>query len=204
MMNYPTEDLVINIQKGMAYQVDRTNPVAYDDDYFAKTAGKTLKGPINKFRVGIVDKHVNVGKVLDYGCGDCAFIESRPNTYGYDVCEKTIRKLKDMGKYHEFQSEGLSGFCGITFFDSLEHMPEPKYVLQKVEDQIVIITVPIIKDIKLIRQWKHYRPNEHFWNWTNNGFIEWMDRQGFECIDYSEGEIEAGREDTPTFVFRRK
>jgi len=92
---------------------------------------------------------------------------------------------------------------GVTFWDSLEHIPSPKDLLMRVKKQTVFVSIPIINNILFVRTSKHYKPNEHFWYFTKEGFINYMDGQGFSCEDHNTMETDAGREDIDTFVFRR-
>ena len=201
MMNYPTEDLTIDIKHGIAYQVDRTCPIDYNDEYFDKVENKTSKKTLSELRTAIVRQHSD-GLVLDVGCGDGTFLKTAGGV-GYDIMPKTVKWLKDNNMFYDI-SQGIgSEIDAVTCFDSLEHMPEPKEFLCKIDKQILVVSMPVIPDIRFIRQWKHYRPDEHFWYWTNNGFIEWMDKQGFQCIDHSDAEVLAGRQDVGIFVFRR-
>lgn len=203
MNQYQTEDLTIDLIKGIAYQVDRKNCIEYNDEYFAKVKNKTKKKVINDIRCNIVNKHTPSGKILDVGCGDLSFIDHIGRAYGYDIMPKTRDLLKEEGIYCDPYIEIPKEVKGITCWDSLEHMPEPSMFLARIKNQRLYVSIPIIEDLRLIRQWTHYRPNEHLFYFTNNGFLDWMNIQGFRCINFSEDEQKAGREDISTFVFER-
>jgi hypothetical protein len=202
MTNIPKDDLKIDVLKGIAYQVDRTESVPYDNTYLDKIKAKTKKKEINKLRKEIVDEHAPSGMVLDIGCGDMSFINTIHRAYGYDVIPEVVAELKEKSIYRNPIEQFPSDVTAVTMWDSLEHMPEPKILLSKIPCKL-FVSIPIIKDIRRVRQSVHYRPNEHYWYFTNNGFINYMFNMDFQCIDHNEHETTAGREDISTYVFRR-
>ncbi len=203
--NRPKDDLVINLTKHMAYQTDRTNPISYDSEYLQKIKDKTNKKKISIIRKKLVDEHTPSGMILDMGCGDCSFIDTAYRVYGYDIIPEIVKELKDKNIYRDPIELMPSDIVALTCWDSLEHMAEPKRFLSKITTQTLYVSIPIIRDIRRTRQWKHYRPDEHFWYFECTGFIQWMKEQGFSCIFVCDDEVEEGeREDIMTFVLRRE
>jgi hypothetical protein len=199
--NHSTQgELIIDIQKGMAYFPDKET-IQYDTTYLDKIKTKTKKKVINKIRKELVDKLCPNGMILDVGCGDLSFINTIHRAYGYDIIPETVHNLGD--KYRNPIERIPSDVKGLTFWDSLEHMPQPRLILDKVKDQTVFVSIPIIQDMRTVRQWTHYRPGEHLWYFTNNGFLDWMAKMGLMCIEHTEDETKAGREDIQSYVFRR-
>lgn len=185
------------------------NPI-YDDDYF-KRVQKNDHSPIvdalNDFRKFIVNSYVssngNGGLVLDFGAGSGIFMRRRGNCQGFDFCEKSKQRLKSDGLFFNPYIENLEKFKAITFFDSFEHIQEPDLILSRIGNQYVFVTLPIFKDKEHILRSKHFKPKEHFWYFTFQGFVRYMNERGFALLSSSDQETKIGREDIMTFVFRR-
>jgi len=64
-------------------------------------------------------------------------------------------------------------------------------------------SVPIFADLRAVRASKHYRPSEHLYYWTAEGFIAWMENYGFRLLEQSDHEQKAGRDSIGAYAFRR-
>jgi hypothetical protein len=199
----PDGDLMLCREHGVAYQADRSNLCAYDDAYYAKCAsyeGQQIAEKINAGRIALVDKYVGIGRIVDVGIGSGEFIRKRPNTWGHDVNPAGIEWLKR----NDLWAKTLTPFAGATFWDVLEHVEEPEQYLRQVQLHAFVFTsLPIFYGLGGIRLSKHYRPGEHLYYWTEDGFIEWMQRHGFMHLETQRFEMEAGRESILSFAFRR-
>jgi hypothetical protein len=196
-------DLSLCHGNGVAYQRDMSKPVPYDEAYFDKYVGyegQEIARKINAARVSLVNEFVGPSRrVLDVGIGSGEFIKSRPQTYGYDVNKTAVAWLKAHGKYGT-----LDAFMAFTFWDVIEHVPEPDDYFRKMPDTAFFFTsLPIFSDLARIRESKHYRPNEHFYYWTERGFIEWMAAHRFRLLACRDAETIAGRESILSFAFQR-
>ena len=95
-------------------------------------------------------------------------------------------------------------FKGLTFWDSFEHISEPSIILRKIyKGTYIFLSIPIFPDLVLLTNSRHYRPDEHYWYFTEEGLINLFNDNGFELIDFNEIESELGRKDIKTFAFRR-
>ena len=56
---------------------------------------------------------------------------------------------------------------------------------------------------KAIMESKHYRPREHLWYYSHRGLVNNMSDAGFDFITVDNYEIEAGREDIYSYVFKK-
>ncbi len=199
----PDGDLMLCPDHGVAYQADHTQLVAYDEAYYAKCAGyegQEIANKINAGRVELVNKYVGPNKVVDVGIGSGEFIRTRPNTYGTDVNPAGIEWLKRNDRW----VEKIIGFAAVTFWDVLEHIPEPEQYLKQIGLGCYLFTsIPIVYALGAIRLSKHYRPGEHLYYYTEEGFVSWMERHGFQLLETQTFEIEAGRESIYSFAFRR-
>lgn len=199
-------DLIVCREQGFAYQHDMSKSVPYDAAYFDKYVGyegQEIAQRINVARAGLVNKFVGPdAKVLDIGIGSGEFIKSRPNTFGFDVNPKAADWLKRRFLWCEGFEFEL--FDGVSFWDVLEHVPEPAQYFDRMKDGAWLFTsIPVFTDLGKIRTSKHYRPNEHYYYWTKNGFIGWLAMHGFRCFEANEDETKAGRESIMSFAFRK-
>lgn len=185
----------------------------YDRDYFNKYVGykgSPIATLLNAERVSLVrdfltDHHM----VLDVGIGSGEFIEERNKgldyynraTYGTDINPAGVEWLKDHRLYipSEELNNPLSLFKGITFWDSLEHIPDPSFIKNY---KFAFISCPIYNDLAHVLSSKHFRPNEHCWYWTAPGLVHFMGKLGFTLMTFDAREVKCGREDILSFVFR--
>jgi hypothetical protein len=183
---------------GIGYYPVTQSP--YDADYFAKyqvMADTDIGRKLNQARINLVNKYT-LDKVLDIGIGSGAFVEGRDNTFGHDINQHAVKWLIERKKYlHPFR-----GANSMTFWDSLEHIHNPKLMLQGAKEY-VFISCPIYDDLSHLLKSKHYRKDEHCWYWTVEGITTFMSMFGFEIKETNRMETEIGREDIATFVFKR-
>lgn len=188
---------------GVAYQADQSSLAAYDEAYYNKCAsysGQEIARKINAGRVALVNAHLGTAKVVDVGIGSGEFIRNRPNTWGHDVNPAGIEWLKR----NDLWAKNLQGFAGATFWDVLEHVPTPEdYFKQLPLHAFLFCSIPLFYALGAVRASKHYRPNEHLYYFTEQGFIDWMERHGFRLLEMQDFEIQAGRESIYSFAFRR-
>lgn len=198
------KDLRICHKEGIAYQWPM-NSIKYDKSYFDKCGSyenSDIANAINAARIDVVDRYCGSDNpVLDIGIGCGEFIKKRNGkTYGIDVNKDAINWLKEKDLY----SADFDKFNAFTMWDVLEHcvLPE-KYFIRFKSGSFLFVSIPIFKDLNKIKKSKHYRPNEHLYYFTYEGFVKYMKDWGFDLKEKNELEIEAGREDIYTFVFQK-
>jgi hypothetical protein len=183
---------------GIGYYPVTASP--YDADYFAKyqQMAKTEIGlKLNQARIDLVNKYTSAD-VLDIGIGSGAFVLARENTFGYDINDHAVEWLVEHGKFrHPFREAN-----SLTFWDSLEHIHNPKAVLQAAKE-FAFVSCPIYKNCDHVLASKHFRKDEHCWYWTVDGLKTFMGAFGFELIEMNQIESDLGREDIGSFVFKR-
>ncbi len=197
------DGLVWNESEGFGfYPVEPGNP--YDKAYFEKYIAytKTPMGiALTNARVSLVQRFAGEDRVVDIGIGCGHFIETRgPGiTTGYDVNPEAIRWLLDRGLWSDpYFKDPLN----ITCFDSLEHMSRPERLVERVA-RYVFLSIPIFEGPDHVLRSKHFRKDEHFWYYTRDGLVRWMGALGFTLREENRMEVELGREDIGTFVFKR-
>jgi hypothetical protein len=200
----PDGDLMLCLDDGVAYQADMTQVIEYGADYLAKCAAKSEGGiadELNAARVDFVAKHYGTGRLCDIGIGAGDFIRARPNTWGHDINPVAVKWLDEEGLLAKFLCE----FGAYTFWDVLEHVPEPAQYLSQVQLQaFVFVSIPVFHDVRRVRESKHYRPGEHLYHWTAGGFVGWMIEQGFRLLEMSDFESQLGRDSIASFAFKRQ
>lgn len=198
-------DLMLCERQGVAYQRDMSASVEYDGAYFDKYVGyegSQIALAINSGRVRIVNEIAGKTRpVLDVGIGSGEFIKSRENTFGFDINAKAEAWLKSEGKW----SDRFELFRAFTFWDVIEHVPTPDDYFRRMTNGSLFFTcLPIFGDLNRVRESKHYRPNEHYYYWTEKGFVEWMALHSFVIVARRDFETAAGRENIVTFAFQRR
>lgn len=196
-------DLMLCRGHGVAYQADMTNLVSYDDEYYNKCLSyedQRIAQKINEGRIALVAKYVGQAQVCDIGIGSGEFIKKRQNTFGHDINPVAIEWLKR----NDLWAHRLDEFGAYTFWDVLEHVPEPECYLRHIQlHSFVFTSLPIFYALGGIRASKHYRPGEHLYYFQDDGFVAWMGMHGFMLLERSDFEMQAGRESIASFAFKR-
>ena len=200
-------DLMLCEHHGVAYQKDIANrSMVYGEKYLEKVRGyeyTPISIAVNAGRVALLSRHLSPdARVLDYGVGSGAFMRAalaaRFDMYGFEV----IAEVREQLEADERFAESAGGFDAITLWDVLEHMDAPEMVLKRVtKGAHTFVSLPVFEDLRMIRESKHYRPGEHLYYWTAEGFVEWMGLRGFRLLETSTHETDAGRESIGAFAF---
>jgi hypothetical protein len=119
--------------------------------------------------------------------------------FGYDVNTNAIAWLESKRLFsNPYESE----YQALTFWDSLEHIEDPSVILGAAQG-FVFVSLPIFTGPEHVLRSKHFRRDEHFWYFTHESFLKYMDNQGFALLESNTMEQDAGREDISTFAFKR-
>ena len=193
-----TDCLLWSEELGMGWHGRK--PMDYEGAYFAKYQeldATPMGEALTRARVDMVRRHFT-GQVLDIGIGGGRFVEESGG-FGFDVNPEALAWLHANGRY----KHPNFGWPAMTFWDSLEHIPDPEAALKNVGDW-AFVSMPIYKDQADCLKSKHFKPGEHIWFFTDWGFIDWMDRQGFEMMERNDIESKLGREGILSYAFRRR
>jgi hypothetical protein len=193
------------MKEDIMYQADMSHTVEYGEDYFKKYMNyesTEIAIKLNNFRTNITEKYCST--LLDIGIGSGEFIKSsKIKTFGFDINPLAERWLKDNNLFKNPYIE-MPSVDGLTFWDSLEHIPEPCDILSLTKSkQYVFVSMPIFSDLLSLKNSKHYRPNEHYYYFTSKGMIQYMQDLNYSIVEIQDGETQAGREDILTFVFQK-
>lgn len=196
--------------EGVAYQSDMNKSVSYDFAYFEKYVmyeTTPLGVELNKRRLEAVRRWAVNLKIIDIGIGCGTFIKyalaSGLNISGYDINPCSIHWLVKHGVYDDIYKTDKKIMC-YTFWDSLEHIPEPQKILDKIElGAFVFVSMPTFNDLDDIIKSKHYRPDEHYYYFTPLGLIKWFSKYNMRVRSIMDFEQKVGREGIKTFLFER-
>jgi len=200
-------DLMICERHGVAYQADMHHRIQYGNDYAAKFEAydAAIVREVNNGRCQLVQRHMPLGSsLLDIGAGDGAFVLAARKAgfvaKGMEVIPALRLKLQKLGLY----ANSPRLFDAVTFWDSIEHLEDPDRFLAAVRrGALAFASIPVFAELKRIRESKHYRPGEHLYYWTADGFVSWMELRGFRLLETSTHEMDAGRESIGAFAFFR-
>lgn len=202
-------DLVFCEHRGVAYQANmRHRTTSYGADYLKKVDSydnTTIGKAVNAGRVEMMKRHLPAGaSVLDWGAGSGAMVRDARGAgfaaLGYEVMLPAVERLKSA----EWWGEDPRAFDALTFWDSLEHIEDPQLILSAIpKGRHCFVSLPIFDKLKSIYRSKHYRPGEHLYYFTEQGFVDWMALWGFRLLETSAHEIDAGREAIGAFAFIR-
>lgn len=119
------------------------------------------------------------GRLLDFGCGTGRFVEAARaagwDAFGYDLVSP-------------FERMPCGPWDVVTFFDSLEHLPDPAGTIRNLNPEWIMISVPECchpTDPDWFLAWKHRRPGEHLWHFSQQGLDQFMFGCGYRGVEYS-------------------
>lgn len=198
-------DLNVNLELGWAYQSDPEN-INYNKEYFENYINyenSKISKKLNNFRCEITKNYST--NVLDIGIGSGSFLNQlNIKKAGYDINPYGIEWLKNNNLFYDPYSVDEIEFDCITFWDVIEHILEPFNIFKRIKKGAFLITsIPIFDKIEKVHLSKHYKPNEHLYYFTTNGFIFMMGKYGFDLCEIRSDETRVGRECILTFVFQK-
>lgn len=193
--------------KDLAYQKDTNQSIEYGITYFenyVKRADTEISCLINQARINLVEKYCN-RCILDIGIGSGEFIRrSNIKVYGYDINPYGIKWLEERQLFVNPYVKINENIQGITLWDTLEHIKNPQELLTKIPSGVFLfVSLPTFEDLARLKQSKHYKPNEHYYYFSVDGFRRYITDSGFEVIEHNDCETQAGREGITSFVSRR-
>ena len=157
----------------------------YSDEYSGKYNDYgELTNYISYLRLGFICGAVGryPESILDVGYGNGSFLkccsERISNCYGFDVSPYPVP-----GNCQKVQSIIDRYYDVVTFFDSLEHI-EDISIVSKLDCSYVCISIPWCHNYSddWLKNWKHLRPEEHFWHFDKFSLISFMESCGFSYM----------------------
>lgn len=195
-------------KEGVIKQVTR-NDFVYDEAYTlqkqSELGGEVEEERLSSLRLGLMIGSLNstVTSLLDVGYGSGSFLKLASKVvskcFGYDTppafpLPTKIRSAEDVsGRYYDV----------VTFFNSLEHMPEIDFI-KSLRCKYIIITTPWCHNFSddWFEKWEHRKPDEHLWHFNDESLQRFMLRRGYVCKHYSNVEdvLRGSRVDHPNYL----
>jgi len=197
----------------------------YGEEYaniYVRYSRADVNIPLNLFRLGLVSRWMGVkDKLLDIGCCVGEFVRFAERYYscmGYEpnsharqeACCRTTSPIFDK------LDRSIPKVQCVTMFDVIEHIENPKALLGYLSEEyllkggVIVITTPnshAAPDHHSLEKWKHYKPKEHLWIYTEESLASLFTKIGFECLywGYEESGIRPNNpnNDILTFVVRK-
>lgn len=150
------------------------------DTYNTNLAMSTLRYNVITQTLG------DFNSVLDFGYGNGSFMEYCRNqnkkVFGYDISDYPVPEGTEKIDLNQLVDVDV-----MTFFDSLEHIPEKnlsKFLID-LNTKFVCISVPWFHESQgalWFTTWKHRRENEHLHHFDTHGLISLLLQSGYKII----------------------
>lgn len=177
----------------------------YDESYYGRGEGKFL-APVEVIvrafrllRAKSVHKYMPTGRILDVGCGRGMML-SYFKKWGYEVDGVELdtlaasRAQKNIGQrvFHKIEDISRGPFEAVTFWHSLEHMPDPGRTLKIVYDLlspegILIIAAPNMASLQSRMAghfWLHLDLPRHLVHFHMDHLAHYMETQGYVLLGH--------------------
>lgn len=223
----PLEEAYRCISCGVVRTTHSYNVKMYAEGYaknYVRYSATDVNTPLNLFRLGLVSRWLKQrDRILDVGCcvGEfLRFAEHWYETVGFEpnkVAATMARKRCDSKIMTELNGSIGQVHC-VTLFDVLEHMEDPRGFLAYLCKEhlfpggVIVITTPNVEVIpawneEALRAWKHWKPTEHLFLFTEEGLSRIASSLNLEVlhVGHEESDIRPGNPngDILTFVVRR-
>ncbi len=136
-------------------------------------------------RVGVLNAFAGSGggrKLLDFGCGTGRVVDAAEAAgWRASGCDVT----GDRAFLTPAQAVASGGWHAVTFFDSLEHLPDPAGCVSALGAEWVMVSVPWChrpEDWNWFGPWKHRKPGEHLWHWNAGTLGELFHGLGYRAV----------------------
>tara|TARA_B100000963_G_scaffold248905_1_gene217951 strand:- start:1316 stop:2167 length:852 start_codon:yes stop_codon:yes gene_type:complete len=148
-----------------------------------------------RYKLFLIRIYLKGNRILDYGAGSGRFAAylSKKN-FNTSVVEPYNKEFKNQSSLSINIFENIADipksdyYDGVTLWHVLEHLPNPEYVLSKINNLlkkkgVLMISVPNINSLDA----RHYRSYwaaldvpRHIWHYTIKGIISLVESKGFK------------------------
>lgn len=164
----------------------------YDADYIKQRYEQyPTTHSMSQLRLGFIKEFIpntDPYMLLDFGCGTGDFVacvneDKSFQAYGYDIT--SYHTHCPQLKWNEIK-KGQFGI--VTFFDSLEHLPDPFNTIKYLNCKYLVISVPECHfpfSESWFDSWKHRRPGEHLWHFNRESLDCALSKLNYKRIVHS-------------------
>lgn len=181
---------------GLGESTYKFNKSIYNKKYlknYEKRAETLIGMRLNLLRLGMIAPYIPDTRrcsLLDYGCGAGTFLdyayEFFQTSHGVDI-NPNIKKpsiFKTIPKNIKYDI--------VTMFDVIEHFENPIEVLKQIAKSMpkgghIIIATPNFSQCIVnnsLGNWRHYKPKEHLFYYTNISLDILLKTCGFKRVEY--------------------
>jgi hypothetical protein len=174
---------------GVIEQTDFFNKICeYKREYSEKYNNYGIKGELLSnirlgFLLGSIGKIPNSIVDVGYGNGDFLKVASKCITkcFGNDISDYPTPPGIEKISWEKLLN---NNYDVITFFDSLEHIPDINFI-KDLKCNYIFITLPWCHNYndEWFLNWKHRRPDEHLWHFNEESLINFFNEMGYDCIN---------------------
>lgn len=133
-------------------------------------------------RLRVLEAFSSRGRLLDFGCGTGRFVEAA-KWHGWDASGCDV--IDGPGRLPPEECADR-GWDVVTFFDSLEHLPDPAGTVKALGAEAVMVSVPNCamptNEEWFMNTYKHRRPGEHLYHFSQDGLIGFFRQLGYQCV----------------------
>lgn len=171
---------------------------AYFDKY-AEYAATEMGKRLNATRMALVNRHWG-GPLVDIGIGSGQFVTSRPGTCGYDI---NLTAMEWLDRHERWWNPYQHPCAAASMWDALEHIADFPALLEQIHEYL-FVSLPVFDGPDHVLRSKHYRKDEHYWYFTEAGFVRLMSGLGWKCVETNHDETRLGRDGIASFAFARR
>ena len=159
---------------GFIHQCERKE-YNYDVDYKGRQSTNVA---MSFLRIGWLSASVPFEELREFNVVDVGSGNGE-----YAKCAKTV--FKSVSEY-DLSGETISrrelmetNWDLAVFSDVVEHYPDLNEFLEIPWEyaQVSFPETPDVESFEELKNWRHFKPNEHLWYMTGEGFIEWATKE---------------------------
>lgn len=180
-------DNYLKLRNGHWYQMFKTAPGPKYDVGYAVRWNTFDNDPLSNIRLNCIKKTIGeFSSILDFGYGNGNFLENcykyGITCYGYDISNYKLPNYINI--VHDPDTTPVDV---ITFYDSLEHLPDSDLVtiLERKPVKYCVVSVPHMHEnlgAEWFKKWKHRKPNEHRHHFDVCGLTGLLNESGFNIL----------------------
>jgi SAM-dependent methyltransferase len=157
----------------------------YDPEYAEKYrayARSEIGEKIVRLRSSFILTKIQKGRFLDFGCGTGNLVQHLEKNSNLEMSGWDINPSFGSNDPKIFSKR----FDAVSFCDSLEHLKNPRGIIEDLNAKHLFIIVPSLDDIQIDRilEWRHYKPQEHLHYYFLESLTTMLEILGYKVLDH--------------------